>query len=294
VLTHVNFVPGGITGASGQSKGAAWISGLATVGLLIGSGAMHLLGMGSAALSTTAHGGGAASAALSTNAPSGGTAAMEGISSTEVAAVAAAGGAHGVSGTAQNPDGTQTHAPTINNAETGQGAAHTSGGSAAPASHGPPISRMDPIMLFLQFQIISTTGLLSVNYPPLYRGFTANFAWANFILPISGFVKGATRANKCEASVTGGIALYATQLGIDPQDMFLVAWFMFLCLCAILVGPCILIHLFLHIKVVASGAAEASQDKEVWVNRRKKWGQMTSNNSLRLVNGRVLQKKPTE
>jgi hypothetical protein len=238
---------------------------------------MHLLGTGSAAVSATAH--------------SGGAAATEGVSSTEVAAIAAAGGAHVAGGKAENPDGTQTHASNANNAEAGQGTAHTSGGSAAqpaPAAHGPPISRMDPTMLFLQFQFISTTGLLSLNYPPLYRGFTANFAWANFILPISGFINGATHANKCVVAVNGGIALYATELGIDPQDMFLVAWFMFLCLCAILVGLYILIHLFLQVKVAAT---EAYQDKEVWVSRQKRWGQMISNTSLRLVNVIALYKK---
>lgn len=42
----------------------------------------------------------------------------------------------------------------------------------APSSHG-PFAHMDPIILFLHFQSISSSGLLSLKYPPIYQAFTA-------------------------------------------------------------------------------------------------------------------------
>ncbi|KAF3939392.1 hypothetical protein ABW19_dt0209539 [Dactylella cylindrospora] len=35
----------------------------------------------------------------------------------------------------------------------------------------------------LWFQFISTNGMLSVNYPPVYRAFTKNFAWSTGLIP---------------------------------------------------------------------------------------------------------------
>jgi len=42
---------------------------------------------------------------------------------------------------------------------------------------------IDAVTLLMQFQYISLTGFLSVNYPAIYRFFTFNFGWANLIIP---------------------------------------------------------------------------------------------------------------
>jgi len=42
----------------------------------------------------------------------------------------------------------------------------------APSSTHGPFGRMDPIVLFLHFQSISSSGLLSLRYPPIYQAFT--------------------------------------------------------------------------------------------------------------------------
>jgi hypothetical protein len=64
----------------------------------------------------------------------------------------------------------------------------------------PQLSRLDPLMLFLYFQSISTNGLLSLDYPDIYRAFMVNFAWANFILPICPFRCAAWLLRKCNLS----------------------------------------------------------------------------------------------
>jgi hypothetical protein len=115
--------------------------------------------------------------------------------------------------------------------------AGTAGG---PASHGttavtttptghssPPAGQMDPTMLFLHFQFISSSGPLSISYPMVYHSFTTNFAWANFILPIGAFRKAVAHLWKCTLSnndasipvigthVPSGISTYLSTLGID-------------------------------------------------------------------------------
>ena len=42
----------------------------------------------------------------------------------------------------------------------------------APSSPHGPFGHMDPIVLFLHFQSISSSGLLSLKYPPIYQAFT--------------------------------------------------------------------------------------------------------------------------
>ena len=43
--------------------------------------------------------------------------------------------------------------------------------TAPSGTHG-PFGHMDPIVLFLHFQSISSSGLLSLKYPPIYQAFT--------------------------------------------------------------------------------------------------------------------------
>jgi hypothetical protein len=163
--------------------------------------------------------------------------------------------------------------------------------------HGPPAGRMDPIMLFLHFQSISSSGLLSLRYPPIYGAFTANFAWANFILPIHAFKIVVQKMQKCvsdENPITGvppvssgqsnkettGIDAYAQRLGINPQDVFGIVYLVFLCSCAVLLGLFLLVGLVMQIGVFTS----KTQDKrQVWLARQMKWKAMSSNNTLRIV-----------
>jgi hypothetical protein len=48
-------------------------------------------------------------------------------------------------------------------------------------------SAIDAVTLLLHFQSISTSGLLSISYPALYRFFSYNFAWANLIIAPDAF-----------------------------------------------------------------------------------------------------------
>ena len=171
--------------------------------------------------------------------------------------------------------------------------------------HGPPVGRMDPIALFLHFQDISSSGLLSLRYPPIYRAFTVNFAWANFILPIHAFKKAAQGMRKCNlnedpagrsstltatavppvgsgqiSGETTGIDGYALRLGINPQDIFAIAYMVFLCACAVLLGLFLFIGLAIQIGALK---AKAPSKKQIWLDRREKWQGISSNNSLRIV-----------
>ncbi|TFK21218.1 hypothetical protein FA15DRAFT_707425 [Coprinopsis marcescibilis] len=53
-----------------------------------------------------------------------------------------------------------------------------------PAKGGVASSAIDPVLLLLHFQFISTTGFLSLSYPHNYLGFTYHFSFANFISPV--------------------------------------------------------------------------------------------------------------
>ena len=146
---------------------------------------------------------------------------------------------------------------------------------------GPSLSRMDPIALFLHFQFISTTGLLSLKYPAIYRAFTVNFAWANFILPIQSFIRAAQRSRKCTLSkYPPGISGYAVELGIGPQEVFVVVYCVFLCACLILLGLSLLVGLALQLNVLLATSDEKMEKGLRW---RTLWQQMMSNNALRLV-----------
>ncbi|EPS37772.1 hypothetical protein H072_8402 [Dactylellina haptotyla CBS 200.50] len=54
------------------------------------------------------------------------------------------------------------------------------GGSSGGGSSGPSPNIADVV---LWFQFVSTNGMLSVNYPPVYRAFTKNFAWSTGLIP---------------------------------------------------------------------------------------------------------------
>ena len=155
---------------------------------------------------------------------------------------------------------------------------------------GPPAGHTDPLTLFLHFQFISTTGLLSISYPLFYRSFTINFAWANFILPIKSLHKAASPLRDCDIDknttlpivspgLSKGIAAYSAQMGISEQDIFMLIYFVFLCACLILLGVHLIAKGVVHGLVVRA----TGENKAVW-ERRSRWvTHMVSNNSLRLV-----------
>lgn len=194
-----------------------------------------------------------------------------------------------VKGATFQPTDPSTHAATTTQA-------HAVGGDS-----GPPAQNMDPTTLFLHFQSISTSGLLSLKYPPIYQAFTVNFAWSNFILPLAAFRNHAKKMRKCDldtpdsggiqlsqlslpavssSEASGGIPAYAAKLGISQQDIFGIAYFVFLCACAVLLGIFLLVGLAVQI---ASSMASDPERKEAWLERRTRWRQMSSNNSLRIV-----------
>jgi len=180
------------------------------------------------------------------------------------------------------------------------GVPHTAATTTAPTGHsGPPAGHMDPITLFLHFQSVSFTGLLSLNYPSVYHAFTTNFAWANFIIPLKAFRKAAAHLRKCNIDegntdtsfgvttvnsgpVSSGIANYSGRLGVNEQDVFVIIYLVFLCACGLLLVITVLVGTIMHI---ASLVSKDEDRKEVWNTRRHRWGHMSSNNTLRLVRG---------
>jgi hypothetical protein len=181
----------------------------------------------------------------------------------------------------------------IANAGTAGGpASHgTTAVTTTPAGHSsPPAGHMDPITLFLHFQFISSSGLLSISYPTVYHSFTTNFAWANFILPIGAFRKAAAHLRKCTLSnsntstvsthVPSGISTYSSKLGINAQDLFSIVYLVFLCACAVLLGLYLIAGAVTHIAI---WRAPNEETKEVWEVRKNRFTHMSSNNSFRLV-----------
>jgi hypothetical protein len=160
------------------------------------------------------------------------------------------------------------------------------------AHSGPPAGRLDAITLFLQFQFIASTGLLSINFPPLYSTFTANFAWANFIIPINAFRRAASHLQgHCNTTtgtgsspyiphISSGIATYAAHLGLQQFEVSGTTYFVFLCACGALVVLTSVVTIVIQILALTS----KSKDKEAkWISRRHRWVHMSSNNTLRLV-----------
>jgi hypothetical protein len=133
-----------------------------------------------------------------------------------------------------------------------------------------------------------------------------NFAWANFILPIAAFKRAATHLQKCDLSngntvgnrngvaslsvpsvssdqpltEQSGIHSYSTRIGVQSQDMFGIVYLVYLCACAVLLSLFFLVGLGMQ---VAVWTAKTPERKVVWTARRVRWGEMASNNSLRIV-----------
>ena len=206
-------------------RATSWITGVAAVALVAAGGAIGVLSSGTSALhglssvsaAHSAHsgvsggwsgtgaptGGGGVPAALPPHSPASGglsgggklIAAMIGGAVASKVATSGAAPNHISFGQEAGAKGASAHDPS---AHDGLTAAQAHVGS---SSSGPPASRMDPTALFFYFQSVSTNGLLSLNYPPVYRAFTVNFAWANLILPISSFRRAAEHMRKCDLTL---------------------------------------------------------------------------------------------
>jgi hypothetical protein len=132
-----------------------------------------------------------------------------------------------------------------------------------------------------------------------------NFAWANFILPIGAFKRTAAKLRKCDlgssrqpgsssfGAVTipdvqsgsspsdqSGIVAYAGKVGVPPQDVFGIVYFVFLCACGVLITLFFFVGIVMQIGVCL---AKTPTRKMVWQERRGRWAEMSSNNSLRIV-----------
>jgi hypothetical protein len=162
-----------------------------------------------------------------------------------------------------------------------------------PTGHSSPLAgHIDPIMLFLHFQFISSSGLLSISYPMVYHSFTTNFAQANFILPIGAFCKAVAHLRKCTISNSNasipvvsthmslGISTYSSKLGIDAQDLFGIMYPVFLSVCAVLLCLYLVAVAVTHIAILH---ALNEETKTVWEGWKNQFAHVFSNNSFQLV-----------
>lgn len=165
------------------------------------------------------------------------------------------------------------------------------------------------------FQTLATSGMLSVNYPPLYREFTERFAfstglisWPKMQASINTFrskTGGNTTANNLSSlkNTTGlatrdlpvisnatapdtstnltqipGIQKYVVQTGILPQNTFMTV---FLIACIVILVICVSILLFKAI--LEAWSLLASFPKSLTTFRKRYWGTIFRTNVL-LIN----------
>ena len=76
-------------------------------------------------------------------------------------------------------------------------------------------SIIDAVTLLLHFQSISTSGLLSISYPAIYRFFSYNFVWANLIIAPDAF-KDAVRSFGANPSCLKDLGSLKPGLTEDP------------------------------------------------------------------------------
>ena len=92
---------------------------------------------------------------------------------------------------------------TITNPKSGSGSGH---------------SVIDAVTLLLHFQSISTSGLLSISYPALYRFFSYNFAWANLVIGSSTFTDIAQNLGANPSCLNNLGSLQGPDLTDDPYS----------------------------------------------------------------------------
>jgi len=148
-------------------------------------------------------------------------------------------------------------------------------------------SAVDPVSLLLHFQFLSFNGLLVLEYPRNYLGFTYNFAWANFVIPSPPLEKAADalmskscwKAGLDEVSL-GGFDFLAMRYGIPVQDL---AGVVYICVSA---GIGIALGFFALVGVILfllERTTRGSKNHETIRGFRERWAPVSSNTTLRLV-----------
>jgi hypothetical protein len=148
-------------------------------------------------------------------------------------------------------------------------------------------SAVDPVSLLLHFQLLSFSGLLSLEYPLNYLGFTFNFAWANFLFPSSPFEKAANgmtskscwKAGRDQAS-PGGFDTLAAHYGIPIQDL---AGMVYIC---VSIGIGIALAFFVLIGAILFLLEKTTQSSKMHKTVKRfqsRWPGISSNTTLRLV-----------
>ena len=148
-------------------------------------------------------------------------------------------------------------------------------------------SAVDPVSLLLHFQFLSFSGLLVLDYPPNYRGFTYNFAWANFLIPFPPFEKAANglMSKACwkaglDEVPPGGFNLLAARYGIPVQNL---AGVVYICVSA---GIGIALAFFALVGVILfllERTRRSSKNYETIRGFKERWAAISSNTTLRLV-----------
>ncbi|TFK21210.1 hypothetical protein FA15DRAFT_658495 [Coprinopsis marcescibilis] len=84
---------------------------------------------------------------------------------------------------------------------------------------------VDPVLLLLHFQFISSTGFLSLAYPLRYLGYTYHFSFANFLSPLLNSSLVGAMGGVCyypgsggteDARIGGGFLALAHRYGLPP------------------------------------------------------------------------------
>ena len=148
-------------------------------------------------------------------------------------------------------------------------------------------SAVDPVSLLLHFQFLSFSGLLVLEYPRNYLGFTYNFAWANFLIPFPPFKKAATglMSKSCwkaglDKAPLGGFDFLATRYGILVHNL---AGVVYICVSA---GIGIALAFFVLVGVILfllERTTRSSKNHETTRGFQERWAAISSNTTLRLV-----------
>ena len=145
---------------------------------------------------------------------------------------------------------------------------------------------VDPVSLLLHFQFLSQSGFLSLAYPANYLGFTFNFAWANFVIPMSVFKKAAVRMAdlaRCwsvGSGTAGGFDGVADRYGVPRESLGGIVYLSVISGMAIALAFVVLVAVILF---VLESMTKGSRSHETIARLRHRWPSIASNLVLRLV-----------
>jgi hypothetical protein len=148
-------------------------------------------------------------------------------------------------------------------------------------------SVVDPVSLLLHFQFLSFSGLLSLDYPSNFRGFTYNFGFANFLFPSPLFekasngmtVKSCWKAGRDQTS-PGGFNALALHYGIPVQDLAGIVYV------SALTGIGIALAFFVLVGAILfflERQTRSSKKHKTIKRFQERWPHISSNTTLRLV-----------